>query len=218
MTEVKTFNIPEKLLLNYSNLDIDEIEFVVLLLIIYYVKKKTNNILDELEKNMSLTKPHIMPIIARLIEKRIIDIDDTQEISIFRLEPLWEKLNTLDEPEIFEDKLSKRDIVRQFEKSFGRFLSPIETNKINEWMNNHPLPLILEALERAVMQNKMSLSYINTILENWKNNNIKSLEAVRANDERFEKRKNKNNISNKMRNSKDLWSENDDKFSDIYIT
>lgn len=80
-----------------------------------------------------------------------------------------------------------RILFQMIEQEFGRPLSPIEMETIVFWTNEHNEGLIKAALKEAVMQNKRSIRYIEGILNNWKNNNVRTLEEVKAFSEQFRK-------------------------------
>lgn len=88
-----------------------------------------------------------------------------------------------------KDDPGSRELFTVFEKEFGRPLSPIEFEQINQWVGEHSELLVREALKRAVLLGKYNLKYINSILVEWKKNNIQTIQAVQNYDAEFEKRK-----------------------------
>lgn len=88
-----------------------------------------------------------------------------------------------------EDDQGSRELFTVFEKEFGRPLSPIEFEQINQWVDEHTGLLVREALKRAVLLGKFNFKYIDSILLEWKKNNIQTIQAVREYDDEFEKRK-----------------------------
>jgi DnaD/phage-associated family protein len=53
--------------------------------------------------------------------------------------------------------------------------------------------LVMEAMKRAMERNKASWGYVKTILKTWEKKGIRSLDAVRADDVEFRKRKQRQN-------------------------
>ncbi|MBQ9992962.1 MAG: DnaD domain protein [Firmicutes bacterium] len=75
-------------------------------------------------------------------------------------------------------------LIRAFEKEFGRALSPIEIEKLMHWVSADKFPdnVIKEALQRAVMQGKVSFAYIDRILLNWKKSGFSDLDTINSKD------------------------------------
>lgn len=71
------------------------------------------------------------------------------------------------------------DLKTNFEKEIGRSLTPLEVNQLTKWSKDFPDDVILEALARAVMQNKRTLAYIGGILANWQRAGICTAEETR---------------------------------------
>ena len=71
-------------------------------------------------------------------------------------------------------------LYRMFEKEFGRCLSPIENEKLAQWLSEdkQPAPMIEEALKRAVLNGKTSFAYIDKILLSWRRQGLHSLQEV----------------------------------------
>ncbi|MDD4334229.1 MAG: DnaD domain protein [Desulfotomaculaceae bacterium] len=80
-------------------------------------------------------------------------------------------------------------LISTFEKEFGRPLSPIEVDQIHIWAGEAESFLVIEALKRAVLRGKHNFKYINSILIEWKKNNLQTLEAITEYDQDFLKRR-----------------------------
>lgn len=59
-------------------------------------------------------------------------------------------------------------------------ITPMEMQYIDDWLQEMPAEVIIEAIKEAVANNVRKWSYINGILNNWKALGWKSLEAVQA--------------------------------------
>ncbi|HPZ43590.1 MAG TPA: DnaD domain protein [Bacillota bacterium] len=70
-------------------------------------------------------------------------------------------------------------IASEFEREFGRPLSPIEINKLASWQKSFPDELIKEALARAALQDKRSIAYVGGILKSWWAAGITTVEDAR---------------------------------------
>lgn len=88
-----------------------------------------------------------------------------------------------DREDIREDIREKttRNIYEVLEQNFGRTISPIEYEKINEWLLLFNEDIISYGIELCVMQNKKTFAYLVGILKNWKSNSYKTLEEIKEN-------------------------------------
>ncbi len=87
----------------------------------------------------------------------------------------------------YQDNIS--ELIITFEKEFGRPLSPIEVEQIEKWADEADAQLVVEALRRAVLGGKHNFKYINSILLEWKKNNLKTLDVIAEYDLDFQKRR-----------------------------
>ncbi|WP_124057424.1 DnaD domain-containing protein [Vaginisenegalia massiliensis] len=76
-----------------------------------------------------------------------------------------------------ESKVGSGELVQRFQKEFGRTLSPMEIEMIQNWVNKdrYSFDLILLALKEAVIYQALNFKYIDTILLNWEKRNIRTL-------------------------------------------
>ena len=65
-----------------------------------------------------------------------------------------------------------------FEDSFARPLTQIEMQMISSYLEHHSPEMIEHALKIAVCNNAISMKYIEAILNNWRTNNIKTIEQA----------------------------------------
>ena len=59
-------------------------------------------------------------------------------------------------------------------------------NDISQWITNMGEALVLDAMKRALEQNKPNWRYVKGILKSWKTKGITTVEQVAADDERFQ--------------------------------
>lgn len=81
------------------------------------------------------------------------------------------------------------------ELGLNRVLTPTELRYINTWKNDYSFQqdIIIEACQRASENNKITFRYIDRILANWYENQVKTLEDVRCLDEAHKMQKNAQN-------------------------
>ena len=150
---------------NISKLNLEINEF---LLILYFIN--VSNILDmeNIKKELSINEDTILNTFNSLLNKKLIEIvmnkkKDTIEESI-SLDMLYDKLLL----EMDEVKKVNSDIFCKFESEFGRSLSPIEHETINNWLEkNISEDTILKALKEAVLNGVSNLRYIDKIIYEW---------------------------------------------------
>ena len=68
------------------------------------------------------------------------------------------------------------------EKNFGRTISPMEFEKINNWLLLFNEDILNYAIELCVLQNKKTFAYLEGILKNWKSQQYKTLEEIKENE------------------------------------
>lgn len=81
--------------------------------------------------------------------------------------------------------MDKKELFENFEKNWGRFISPFEIEDISKWIDEDgfSVEMVNEALHQTIIYNVKNLHYLNRILTNWKLNNITTLEAVKFNEQ-----------------------------------
>ncbi len=81
------------------------------------------------------------------------------------------------------DKDNKReDIFNYIESNFARTLSPIEIDKISQWLSLYEENIIKYAIELSVLNGKKTFNYVEGILKNWQGSNFTSLEEIKENE------------------------------------
>lgn len=80
------------------------------------------------------------------------------------------------------------NIYEFIEENFGRTLSPIEYEKISMWEDNE---LTRHAIKEAVLNGAYSFKYIDTILDNYKKNNILTVQQAQEQEKKFKDNQNK---------------------------
>lgn len=98
------------------------------------------------------------------------------------------------------DKPQNKNMVLQCFKNNFHLPSPIEMEKINQWVEDMGEPLVLKALEEAVGVNKRSLNYVSGILNNWLSEGITTLKEAEEAIKKYKGSK-KTNITHKEDNS-----------------
>ena len=72
-----------------------------------------------------------------------------------------------------------------YEQNHFGALGSLIIYKIDQWINDLSEPLVIHAMEKAVLNGQIKWSYVETILKDWFNKKLFTLEAVEAEDLRW---------------------------------
>lgn len=68
--------------------------------------------------------------------------------------------------------MEKQDIIQVFQQEFGRLLSPMEKEIIDDWKKDGiSEETIIKGLKQSVFNGALSFRYISKILQSWKAEN-----------------------------------------------
>lgn len=73
------------------------------------------------------------------------------------------------------------------ENNFGRTLSPLELEKINQWLSLYKREIIEYAVKIAVINGKRTMNYVEGILNNWKGKDLKSIKDIQEEEQQRKK-------------------------------
>jgi DNA replication protein len=112
------------------------------------------------------------------------------------------------------------NLCQSFEKEFGRPLSPMEIEQVGIWLTEHQgkAEFVLEALKRAVMRGKHNFKYIDSILLEWKKNNLRTVGAIMEYEENFRQRQVKRGAGYKGDTGQKNKGKGKDKFKLLYMS
>ena len=94
--------------------------------------------------------------------------------------------NRLDENRLVQTTTTN-NLYEIVERNFGRTLSPIEIQKIDEWSSSFDEEIIDYAITIATLNNKRTFNYVNGILKNWKTAGYKTLVEIKENEDHSRK-------------------------------
>ncbi|OAT80274.1 DnaD domain-containing protein [Desulfotomaculum copahuensis] len=206
--------IPNLLLRFYKQIGITDEEMMVIIQILR-LRGEAKDLFPSsaaLARYLSADGTQVEVIVSSLIDKELLTVSQYYEESRdeilmgFDFEPLFEKLSEawacakvkeiertralLDKkPAIPPVSGSEGALLRSFEQEFGRPLSPMEIEQVQQWTGEMDVSLVQEALRRAVLMGKHNFKYIGGILLEWKKNNLRTLHEVGAYDQQFQKNK-----------------------------
>jgi len=184
--------IPRIFLNNYKLLNISDSEFIVIIIIMSYGDKVMYNP-EEFARDMNGSKHEVMKIINNLCDKNILSIliekNNRKTYEYITLDLLYDKLfNIIIDKK--EDKELDTSIFSIFENELGRTLSPMEYEKIKEWItSDNSNEMIICALREAVLNGVSNLNYIDSILNNWKKKGYKNKNDILKDKEAYRSKK-----------------------------
>lgn len=200
----KPIIVPKLLFKNYKKLNITDEEFIILIYMLNIDDKITYNP-EIFVTDLNIDKYKAMELINSLSEKNIITIKKEKNKSnkmeeYIYLEMLYNKLADLFLKSEKEEEPDLENLFTNFEKEFGRTISPMEYELIKRWINDKiPEELILEALKEAVYNGVSNMRYIEKILDDWQRKGLKNKEDIT---------KDKNNFKNKKKKEVEVYDYN----------
>lgn len=165
--------------------------------------------MDMITKHMNITNEIGYQLVQQLMTKGILAIETSRNEfgkteDRYDLTPIYEKIENVINQEVVqttekieEDK--KANLFNKFEQEFGRSLSPIELETIQQWLNEdkYSVELIELALREAILNQAYSLKYMDRILLNWERKNLHSKQAIQTDQkQRLKEIDEKNHTSN----------------------
>lgn len=187
----KPIVIPAILLNNYKSLGITSDELIIIMVIMSYGDKVIYDP-EAFANVINGDKHEIMRTINSLFDKNILSLvvekNNRKSYEYISLDLLYQKLfNIL----IGEDSNEEIDnsIFSIFESELGRTISPMEIEKIKEWITSgNSNELIVCALNEAVLKGVNNLNYIDSILNSWRKKGFKTKADVKKEKEEYHKK------------------------------
>lgn len=176
----KNFQINKLILKSIKTLNLSLNEF---LLLMYFINEKNSLDLENIKDTLGLTDEEVLNTYSDLVSKCLIEVIVNREngkvVETISLDMFYDKL-ILNSKEN-KSEIKETDIFSKFENEFGRSLSPIEYETINNWINNGVKEeTIISALKEAVLNGVTNLRYIDKIIYEWtKKSNMKEREEYK---------------------------------------
>ena len=144
----------------------------------------------KIAEDMSYNQQEIYYLLNQLVQKQFIQIVSQKDLrgmmhDSYDLTLVYQKLALLlsqKTKQVEEKQLQEKisELYQNFEAEFGRPLSPMEYQRIGQWLeeDHYQVELIQLALREAVLNQAYSLNYIDRILLSWERKNIRTSEQV----------------------------------------
>lgn len=147
----------------------------------------------QLTKNTGFSVPQIYQLTQSLIDKHLIQIESRTSQNkkyqdYYDLSPAFEKLEVKQHTTPVQDTNNEvQNLFQKIEVEFGRPLSPIERQTIQEWLqeDKYSPEIINLALKEAVLNQVYSLKYMDRILINWEKQHITTAAQLQQNKMRY---------------------------------
>ncbi len=190
----RPYIIPKILLNNYKELGISAEELIIITIIMSYGDKVPYDPIA-FANDSNTDKHEMMKLINDLIDKNIISLiiekNNRKTSEYLSLDILYNKLYNI-AIGAEEDNPIDESVFSIFEGELGRMLSPMEYEKIKEWITSgNSNELIILALKEAVMKGVSNFNYIDSILNNWRKKGYKNKTDIESEKEKYRKNKEK---------------------------
>lgn len=184
--------VPKALLQNYKKLKLTDKELIVLI----YLLGAEEFDPEKISQDLNIKLPDILKLIDSLISKDILKINVKSGKVCEEYVDLDEMYNKLAMSFINDKKEApKTTIYDQFEKEFGRTLSPMEYEIIGAWLDgNYSEQLISLALKEATYNGVSNLRYIDKILSEWRKKGVKSEKDIKQDREKHNRQSQKKEV------------------------
>lgn len=191
MIKDNLINVKDYLINNYKRMGLNEQE-AMMLIHIYNISQLGEDFLSiyQLQDKMALEFVECSNLVYQLVQKNLLafemEIDEKgKQKEKFTLEPLFNAIikDILTENINFITKEQDHmisSIIAFLEQEFGRTLSPFEIEMLRTWFeqDNYDVEIIKLAIKEALLAGAYNLKYIDRILINWKQRNLKTKEEV----------------------------------------
>lgn len=187
--------VPRILFNNYRKLNITEEELVIIMLVISLGNKIEYNP-DIFVKELDIDRVKVMTLISNLMGKNIVSLEmvkngrKTEEYISLSL--MYEKLLNIVK-EVNDSVEIDNSIFSIFENELGKLLSPMQVEKIKEWIKTYKNEeLIIMALQETVMNGVNNFNYIDAILNEWNKKGYKNKEDIIKSKNNYKEKKKSN--------------------------
>ena len=177
----KDLIIPNYMIQNLLKLDLNLEEFILLVYLINQSDIVPFDI-NKLSTNLNYESNKILELISSLNEKNYISIEMNKKNGIIEefisLDLFYNKIISFIQDK--KEEINNKSIFSNFEKEYGRTLSPTEIEIIESWKeSNFSDEMILEALKEAVLSGVYNMRYIDKILFEWSKKGYKTVEDIK---------------------------------------
>ncbi|MBG9979852.1 DnaD domain protein [Facklamia sp. DSM 111018] len=210
--------VPNVFIKHFAKLKLNSDEFVVIVYLLQHLNQSQPvSTIVSIADQLGWESDQLYATLNSLMDKNYLNIElvpnkEGKQTDHYTLRPLFESLDAdlNSQKEKSQEVVSKptisthisqekelKQLISLFEKEFGRVLSNLELETINTWVHqdHYPIELITAALKEAILRQAYNLKYIDRILLNWQNQNIKTVEEAQIASQNFQKKQNQQSDS-----------------------
>lgn len=193
------------LLAHFHELGITNDEFLVYLeLKSFYDAGNHFPEMATIAKRLRLSSTQVYQIIHRMIQKKVLTIDTTQDAQgrsqdQYDFALLYRKLATYltqqkQAVSVEKSNDTRQQLFEQIETEFGRPLSPIEYETIAAWLDqdHYQAEIVALALREAVLNQAYSLKYMDRILLSWERKHLTTKQQIQQEQNKRQQRQQPN--------------------------
>lgn len=153
------------ILQNFKEINVSVDEGMLLLMLDYMIEQKMVVDIKTLAAAINSDVTHVDQWLSTLISRGYLTVKTSSRKVEFDLDGLFESVGK-------KSVTINSDVFDVVENEFGRPLSQKELTLLNQWSRHYPDKLITYALREASIMGKLSMAYIDKILEGWKQKGI----------------------------------------------
>lgn len=203
--------VPNVFIKHFAKLKLNSDEFVVIVYLLQHLNQSQPvSTIVSIADQLGWESDRLYATLNSLMDKNYLNIElvpnkEGKQTDHYTLRPLFEALDadlhnkkekdleTVSEQTISTHMTQEKELkqlISLFEKEFGRVLSNLELETINTWVHkdHYAIELITAALKEAILRQAYNLKYIDRILLNWQNLNIKTVEEAQMAGQQFHKK------------------------------
>lgn len=199
------------LLHHYHDIHMTTGELMVYLELKSYIDRgEANPAIDRVAAHLGTSEHQVYELLHQLTHKglvvqRLHRQADGKEEAYYDFAPLYERLAQVVGPGATEPARpvktavdARQDLFAALQVEFGRPLSPIEMQTVNQWLDQDhtPVAMVKLALREAVLTGHYNFKYIEGILRRWRQAHLTTPEQVEADQRRFEAQQEQRGTSN----------------------
>lgn len=187
------------LLHHYREIGMSSGELLVYLELKSYIDRGIDNpSVSLLADHLQTSERTVYDLIHQLTEKGLLvqsmkPDQHGKETAYYDFSPLFNRLmgkenQLISQHQAKQQKNAREQLFAEFEGEFGRPLSAIEISYVNDWIDkdHYDIEMIRLALREAVINGALRFRYLDSVLLNWRKNNLKTPQAVEQNKREFE--------------------------------
>ena len=152
-------------------------------------------------KNLGTTETQVFNqlhqmMVNHLVKQGMRQLPDGKEDAIYDFTPLLDKLALLEDQTTATaqeeaSQNSRQQVFATLESEFGRPLSSMEMQIVNDWLDkdDYSAVMIKLALRQAVMNSALNLQYMERILQSWARQGLRTEHDINEHERQFENRR-----------------------------